>query len=182
MTDASANVSEQAMYRSHARYYDLIYQWKQYHEEATRLHEILAAEGVGGEEMVLEAACGTGAHLRHLREWHRVSGFDLNVEMVGLAREALPDVTIFQADMTRFAVPEPVGAVLCLFSSIGYVYPRDRLDAAARCFAGAVRPGGVLVIEPWLDPAAFMDGFPNMDTYTDDDLKLCRMVVSRREG
>ncbi|MHC5113044.1 MAG: class I SAM-dependent DNA methyltransferase [Planctomycetota bacterium] len=182
MTHASTNIREQAMYRSHARYYDLIYQWKKYDEEAARLHELITAEGVAPEETVLEAACGTGAHLRHLRRWHPVAGFDLNPEMVALAREALPDVELFQADMTDFALPKPVGALLCLFSSIGYVHPRARLDAAARCFAAAVRPGGALIVEPWLDPDTFMDGFPGMDTYGDDDLKLCRMVVSRREG
>ncbi|MCI0629531.1 MAG: hypothetical protein L0Y44_02625, partial [Phycisphaerales bacterium] len=91
-------------------------------------------------------------------------------------------VKLFQADMTDFTLDRPVDALLCLFSSIGYIHPEDRLRAAARCFAAALRTGGALIVEPWIAPEDFIDGRPWLNTYDSDQLKLCRMVISQREG
>jgi hypothetical protein len=84
--------------------------------------------------------------------------------------------------MTRFAVREPVDALLCLFSSIGYLHPEPRLEEAARAFAAAVRPGGVLIVEPWIAPEVYTPGRVWMDTYRSDDLCLSRGNVSSRKG
>ena len=85
--------------------------------------------------------------------------------------------------MCDFEVDEPYDAVLCLFSSIGYALTLDDLRSAARSFRRAVRTGGVLVLEPWVLPEVWRgDGEPHLQTYEDDDLKLCRANVSRCEG
>jgi daunosaminyl-N,N-dimethyltransferase/N-dimethyltransferase len=172
----------EGMYGRRAEYYDRIYHWKDYAAEASRLRELLAAGGVGDGARVLEAACGTGAYLRHLRQWYEVQGFDLSEGMLEVARRKLPEVPLFQADMTDFAVQQPFDALLCLFSSIGYVYPEERLRRAARAFARALRPGGVLIVEPWLTQAAYRPGHLTMHTYDSPELKLCRAIVGKQEG
>jgi SAM-dependent methyltransferase len=169
------------VYRQRARYYDPIYHFKDYASEASRLRELLTGLGIADGSNIVDAACGTGSHLVHLREWYSVSGFDLSDGMLALAREKMPTVRLWQRDMTDFALDAPVDAMLCLFSSIGYVFPENRLRAAAACFAAAVRPGGVLIIEPWIEPETFTPGFRMMQTYDGDEVKLCRMTVSGRE-
>lgn len=178
----SASQNAHGMYGDRARYYDLIYHWKQYGDECIRLHEILQASGVDNGARILEAACGTGSHLAHLKHWYEVAGFDISEPMLTLAREKLPGASIFAADMTDFAVDPPFDALLCLFSSIGYIFPEDRLLSAARCFARAVRPGGALIVEPWLAPESFHEGTRTMQTFQDETLCLCRMSVGRRAG
>jgi daunosaminyl-N,N-dimethyltransferase/N-dimethyltransferase len=174
--------ADDGMYGHRARYYDPIYHWKDYAAEAARLRALLAAEGVAPGAQLLEAACGTGTTLALLRADYRVAGFDLADAMLAVAREKVPDVALFRADMTDFAVDAPVDALLCLFSSIGYVHPEARLRAAAACFARAVRPGGALIVEPWLAPDGYTPGRASMQTYDGAGLKLCRACISQREG
>jgi len=165
-----------------AEFYDAIYHWKKYDQESARIHDLLLSEGVAPGSLVLEAACGTGSHLSHLRDWYRVTGFDLNEKMLDRARQKLPGVPLFRADMTDFSVSEPADALLCLFSSIGYVYPEDRLAAAGRSFAAAVKPGGALIVEPWLTEGTYRIGHLGLNTFESEELKLCRASVARKEG
>lgn len=169
-------------YGSCAKYYDAIYHWKDYPAESQRLHALLEAKGVHDGARLLEAACGTGTHLSQLRRWYRVSGFDGSSEMLAVARAKLPpEVELWEADMTSFRVPEPVEALVCLFSSIGYLYGEERLSAAARSFAQALVPGGTLIVEPWLRQEDFREGTATLHTYNGDELKLSRLGISQRQ-
>jgi SAM-dependent methyltransferase len=169
------------MYRSRARYYDPIYSWKDYAAESQRLREMLASFGVSDGSRILEAACGTGSHLVHLHQWYQSQGFDLSAEMIAIARRKLPEsIHLWQADMTNFKVDEPADALLCLFSSIGYVFPEAHLRTAASCFARAVRPGGAIIVEPWIAPVDYTPGQRGVRTYDGDDYKLCRITTANR--
>ena len=131
---------------------------------------------------MLEAACGTGAYLAHLCKWYDVTGFDVSKSMLTVAAERVPEVKTFCSDMSDFTVDSQYDALVCLFSSIGYIHTEEALKRAAKCFAEAVRPGGCLVVEPWVAPEDFKPGTPTQHTFESDDLKLCRSVVSRRDG
>jgi len=56
--------------------------------------------------------------------------------------------------MSDFHLPRRYDAVLCLFSSIGYLRTLDRVEAALACFQEHLAPGGVLIVEPWPDDPA----------------------------
>jgi len=170
----------ESLYGERAALYDLIYHAKDYAAEARRLFELLDAEGIGEGAWVTEAACGTARYLHELRRWYRVSGFDRSEAMLEIARARLPGVDLFRADMTDFELVEPADAIACLFSSIGYLLTDDALDAAAECFHRALRPGGVLAVDPFVEPERFEHGRPHIDTYGDDDLQLARAIVARR--
>ena len=171
-----------ASYRERAGFYDRIYAWKDYATEAKRLRMLLLNAGVAPGARVLEVACGTGRHMEHLVDDFELSGTDLNEGMLEIARERLPDVSFFTADMADLSVDQPFDALLCLFSSIGYMHGVEALGEAAAAFAAAVRPGGVLVVEPWISRDIFDDGLPSLYTWEDKDLKLARACVIRAEG
>lgn len=175
-------VVAEGLYSELAEYYDLIYQWKSYADEARRIREILSAEGVPDGAGLADVACGTGSHLAHLQAHYAVRGLDASASMLAVARRKLPGIPFQVADMAARAVEPPVRALLCLFSAIGYVYPEPRLRAAAANFAHGLEPGGVLIVEPWLDRTTFAPGLPTMHTYDTPDLKLCRMGLTRQEA
>jgi len=168
-------------YRSTAEFYDRVYHYKDYVADVERIREIFNAHGVEEGAHVVEAACGTGNYLGHLSRFYGVSGFDCSPEMLGVARAKLPGVDLFQADMKDFSVLQPRDAIICLFSSIGYLLSKDDLESAARCFAAAVRPGGCVLIEPWITVEGFDPGRPSVQMYNDENLALARMSVSRME-
>lgn len=146
-------------YAKAAPYYDLLYAGvKDYEAESARLEAILAG-APGPVRHVLDVACGTGRHAEQLaRAGFRVDGLDLEPEFVRIASERHAQGQFRIGDMTSFEVEKPYDALVCLFGAIGYVRDEDRLRATAACFARAVRPGGLVVVEPWLEPAEIQDG------------------------
>ncbi len=172
----------QGMYGEHAELYDLIYHFKDYGAEVERVVELLRAHGVPEGGRLLDAACGTGAHLAHLAPRFDVTGLDGSDAMLAIARKKVPGAAFVQADLADFHVDRPFDAALCLFSSIGYLLGEQSLGAAAGCFARALRAGGVLVVEPWVAPEDFHPGSVHLHTYASEELKLVRASHSRAEG
>lgn len=162
--------------------YDFVYSWKDYGAEAAAVRELLAAEGLREGSAVLEAACGTGRYLEHLQQWFDVSGFDLDPTMLRAARWRVSKGEFVLGDMSCFQADVPSDALLCLFGGVGYLSPGEQLAAGAAAFYRSVRPGGVALIEPWVEPAEFVAGRAWMQTYVAANFKLARLVVPRREG
>ena len=175
-------MDDHGMYGDRARLYDLIYDFKDYAEDAERLHAILAAEGVADGGRFLEVACGTGTYLVEFRRWYEVAGLDQSGAMLAIARQNLPDVELIRGDMSDFEVARAFDAVGCLFSSIGYLRTEAALVGAAASFARALRPGGVLLVQPWIFREDWRDGEPHLMTGGSDDVKVCRANVAASEG
>jgi SAM-dependent methyltransferase len=84
--------------------------------------------------------------------------------------------------MTSFDPSRSFDAVICLFSSIGYVGTEARLDAAVAAMARHLKPGGTLVLEPWFTPEKWIVGRPHLLIVDEPDLKIARASVPGREG
>ena len=169
-------------YRTFADLYDRIYHGKDYEKEAGYLRDLLVSEGVSLGSSLLEAGCGTGNYLGYFSRDFHVSGFDRSPAMLSNAKAKLPGVNLFEADMADFSILEPVDALVCLFGGVGYVFPEERLRRAAACFAEAVRPGGCVIVEPWISPEDYDAGRPSVDTYNDPDLAVSRICVAKRDA
>jgi SAM-dependent methyltransferase len=130
-------------------------------------------------------ACGTGGHIPHLSGAFRVEGLDLDPEMVAIARAKHPGVPIHLGDMVDFDLGQRFDAVVSLFSSIGYARTPERLALAVRNMARhVVRPGGVLVVEPYFTPQAWKPRTraPGANVVDDPGTTIVRMVDSVREA
>ncbi len=169
------------LYGSRAALYDLIYAWKDYDAEIERIHALLGGLGVPDGGTLLDAGCGTGKHLAGLAKWYRASGFDGAEPMLAIARQRI-DAPLWRADLADFAVPEPVDAATCLFSAIGYLPDEASLRASAACFARAVRPGGALLVEPWLTVETWDTGRPFAQSTTRPEVAVARVNVAERDG
>lgn len=169
--------------------YDVLYAWKDYASEAEQVRSILSERGLKWEARVLEGACGSGRYLSHLSHHFEVAGFDLSADMLAEARGRLPKRTLlFEANLCDLELPTvdgekvaPFDAFLLLFGGLGYI-PEECLDQALSSIAAALLPGGLFICEPWLNPDQFRPGEPHMLVVNQDELKLCRQVVTRREG
>lgn len=172
------------MFRTSSHIYDLIYQGtgKNYAAEAAVVDQIIQAHHEGAASL-LDVACGTGAHLRHLRSRYEVVGLDLESGMLEQAREALPGVTLVEGDMRSFQLNQRFDAVACLFSSIGYMRSVQELNAAVGTMAAHLSAGGVLVIDGWIRPDAWIDpGTVHAEAAKGDGVAAARVGTSRREG
>jgi SAM-dependent methyltransferase len=161
--------------------YDFIYsEFKDFSAEATQVAELLASTCPSAKRL-LDVGCGTGRHAQVLTEEHgfEVDGLDIETAFLEIARQRCPGGRFFRGDMASFDLGKTYDAVLCLFSSIGYVRTQDRLTQTARTIRRHVAPGGVAIIEPWLTPETFKGGSVYLNSVDREDLKISR--VSRSE-
>ena len=166
------------MYRKSAAYYDAIYSFKNYQKEAEKVHQIIQQHKKSTGNALLDVACGTGSHLSFLKEFYTVEGLDLNPDMLNIARERHPDLAFHQADMIEFDLERKFDAIICLFSSIGFVKTRSLLDEAIQNMAHHLQPGGVLIVEPWFSPEAFVPGTLHGLWVDRPELKIARVNIS----
>jgi SAM-dependent methyltransferase len=172
------------MFRTSSHVYDLIYEatGKNYEAEAQVIDRLIQERNPGAESL-LDVACGTGSHLRHLRARYGVVGLDLDPRMLEQARPGLPEVTLVEGDMRSFRLARRFDAVVCLFSSIGYLKSTDELSDAVRCMTEHLVPGGVLVVDGWIRPDAWIDpGTVHAVAAQSDGVAAARVGRSRREG
>jgi SAM-dependent methyltransferase len=113
----------------------------------------LAALAPQPGERVLDAGCGTGAHLGSLcAARSRPVGLDFSRGMLRQARRRAPQAGLAQADLGR-AFPVRAGAFDALLSSLVSEHLTDLRRFFRECF-GALRRGGRLVFSAFHpDPA-----------------------------
>jgi SAM-dependent methyltransferase len=175
------SADDQFAYGRSARVYDALCRHKDYAAAAAELHQLFAHVAPRAQSL-LDVACGTGHHLEHLRHDYAVEGLDISPEMLAVARARCPGVRFHEGSLVDFSLGRTFDIVCCLFGAIGYAATLDNLRASIRCMARHLRPGGVLVVEPWLSPERFIDGQIVFDSVDDPDLKVARMYVTRAEG
>jgi SAM-dependent methyltransferase len=172
------------MFTESAALYDLIYSsFKDYPAEARQLAALLR-DARPRCRTVLDAGCGTAEHARLLGEVHGfdVDGIDLDPAFVTIATAKVPRGRFHVADMTDFDLGRTYDAVICLFGSIAYTRTLPRLrDALARLRAHVV-PDGVVIVEPFLTPAAITPGFVDTRSASSGDLRVTRTSRSDIEG
>lgn len=172
----------ESFYARSADFYDLVYAGKPYADEAAAVHARIQAHLRSGGDALLDVGCGTGSHAAHLRAHYRVTGLDLEEGLLEIARARYPDVDFHRGDMADFDLGRRFDAVVCLFSAIGYQRTEQALRRTIANFARHLRPGGVVVVEPWLTPEAFTPGHLRLDVYDTPGLKVTRIGRSEHEG
>jgi SAM-dependent methyltransferase len=172
-------------YEKSARIYDLLYAGiglKDYRAEAAGLDRLIK-ESCPTARTLLDVACGTGAHLAELSTRYEVEGADLSPAMLAVARARLPGIPLHQADMRTLDLGRTFDAVICLFSSIGYVTDPSEMRSTVARLAAHVASGGVLILDGWVGPDEWRESFrPEPDIARDEKMLVMRLAHSRREG
>jgi SAM-dependent methyltransferase len=161
--------------------YDSIYGFKDYAGESARLTELIRARNPAARTL-LDVACGTGKHLEHFRETFDVEGVDLDEGLLTVARARLGSVPVHEGDMRTLELGHRFDAITCLFSAVGHLADTGELDSALAAMAAHLEPGGVLIVEPWIEPDAWVPGEPALLTVDEPDLKIARVTLTGRRG
>ena len=172
------------MYSESADLYDLVYlnQGKDYAAEAAQIRELVQRYKKSEGNLLLDVACGTGLHAGYLREFFQVEGLDIAEDMIEAARKKYPDIPFHTGDMRGFDLGREFDVVTCLFSSIGYVADTDQLNSAIASMNRHLKPGGVLLVEPWFGPDTWKPGTIHTIFVDKPELKIVRMNLSEQKG
>lgn len=172
------------MFRNTAHIYDLVYEasGRDYRaESATLIQQI--EERVPTPQSLLDVGCGTGGHLVCLQDRFEVVGVELDANMLVEARRRHHDVELVEGDMRYFDLDRRFDAVVCLFSSVGYMQDRGALGEAIGCMARHLAPTGVLIVDGWVLPEAWKDpGSVHAVSEQRDGIAVARVGRSERRG
>lgn len=172
------------MFTESAELYDAIYfTFKDYALEAADIARNIRAAHPDART-VLDVACGTGEHARLLVANHgfEVDGVDLNGEFLRLARLKHPAGRFHLADMRDFDLRERYDAVICMFSSIGYLKTLPELERALANFRRHLAPNGIVMVEPWFPPGMVQDGHRNTRSAEAMGVRVERQTTTSVEG
>jgi len=170
------------MFSKSAHLYDLIYSFKDYPAESQQIIDLIEQE-MPDARTILDVACGTAEHDRFLLQKYQVDGLDMDAEFVRIAAVKNPQGNFHHADMRDFDLGKIYDVILCLFSSIGYVKTLDNVIQTLVSFKRHLNPGGVILVEPWFTPDVWqVDDSVHMLSAENEDIKVCRMNLSGREG
>ena len=169
------------MFEKSASYYDTIYQHLDYSEACLRLQKTVFRLNPSAKTL-LDVACGTGKHINYLRNHYNVEGLDILPSLLSIARERCPDVIFHEGDMVDFELDHKFDVVTCLFCSIGYTKSIGNAEAAVAHMARHLKPGGILIVEPWVTPEACWSNKVTAELTETPDLKVSRMYTHEIRG
>jgi ubiquinone/menaquinone biosynthesis C-methylase UbiE len=169
------NMAKQLLHNKLAKYYDRVYSFRDYLDEAVRVQNLIIKYLESGGNSLLDVACGTGLHLKYLKDDFSCTGVDISRSMLRIARKNAKGVTFKEADMKTLRLGKQFDVIVCLLSSIGYVKTTARLEKTIRNFSKHLKKGGLALIEPSYAKSAYVSGKPRITTYDGKDAKIARI-------
>lgn len=94
---------------------------------------------------LLHFGCGAGGHDRFFKQYFAITGVDLSLGMLDLARETNPEIEYIEGDMRTIRLDRQFDAVV-IPESIDYMATLEDLRQAVRTAALHLRTGGVLLV------------------------------------
>ncbi len=173
-----------SLFNKSAPYYDVIYDaaGKNYKAESKQLRQLIPRHKKSKGNALLDVACGTGRHILYLKSSYSVEGLDLDPRLLAIANKRNPEVRFHKGNMLTFTLRKEFDVVTCLFSAIGYMTTLRKLRRAVRNMRLHLKPGGVLIVEPWITPRNFIRGNIHAVFVNEAKLKIARIGRSTARG
>ena len=172
-------MTKQMLHNKLAKYYDRVYSFKDYLDEAVRLQNLIIKYSESGGNSLLDVACGTGLHLKHLKDDFSCTGVDISKAMLKIARKNAKGVNFKDADMKTMRLGKQFDVIVCLLSSIGYVKTIASLEKTIKNFSIHLKKGGLALIEPSHPKSAYVSGEPRITTYDGKKAKIARVNFTK---
>jgi SAM-dependent methyltransferase len=166
---------------SSAELYDVLFASTDYEGHAERVRTLVAERNPSAHSL-LDVACGPGRHLERLQAWYEVEGLDADERMLRIAASRLPAVPLHLGDMRDFNLGERFDVVTCLGSAIAWMKTIEDMNLAVANMARHLRPGGVIVIEPWDSPDEPEEQVPYLNVVEEPDRTVVLLETTRLCG
>lgn len=172
-------MTKELLYSTLAKYYDKVHSFRDYLDEAVRVQNLIIKYLETGGNLLLDVACGTGLHLKHLKDDFVCTGVDASRAMLRIARKNAKGVTFKEADMKTLKLGKQFDIITCLLSSIGYVKTYSNLEKAIQNLSKHLKSGGIALIEPSISSASYVRGEPRISVYDGKEVKITRINFSK---
>jgi len=170
------------LYKSLAKYYDKLNSHVDYEGEAKFVLEMAKKHGVRRHGSLLDVGCGTGNHLRLLRQHFDVIGVDANEGMLKIAREKLPQTPLSVMDMRTLQLNKRFQIIISMFGAITYNRNLEELSQTLLNFKNHLESGGIAIIDMEFCKEYWLEGKTWITTVIEDNFTLARIHTSTAEG
>ncbi|MBU3956765.1 class I SAM-dependent methyltransferase, partial [Patescibacteria group bacterium] len=175
-------MNKQGLYRKLAKYYDRLYQYKDYRTEAKFVDQLIRKKGKRGIS-ILDLACGTGNHVKEFVKFgYKVVGLDVSEEMLKIAKRKVPKASFMKGNMQNFSLNQKFEAITCLFSSIQYNLTINQLKDTFKCFGNHLTSDGLFIFDVAYCQERWKEGYSVISTYKGSNLELGLFAQSRSKN
>lgn len=149
------------VFGDYARYYDLLYQDKDYQGEANYICSLIDRFALGGSS-VLELGCGTAKHALLLAEKGlTIHCVDMSSDMLAIAEqqaaisrdEIANRLSFAQGDVRIYRCDRLFDVAISLFHVMSYQITNEDLQAVFTTAAKNLNPGGIFIFDYWYGPS-----------------------------
>jgi len=149
-----------SVFQHYARYYDLLYQDKNYPAEIAYIVDKINRHQPAAKT-ILDLGCGTGRHACLLAEkGYDVVGVDFSESMIALAKDrknqqkSNSQYPVFQqGDIRRLDLNKQFDVVISLFHVFSYLTANEDLAQGFQTVSRHLKPGGLFLFDFWYGPA-----------------------------
>ncbi len=169
---------KEQLYKKYSKFYDKIYSKKKYDEEVVFIKSVISNSKVKGKSL-LDMACGTGTHAKEFADdGFKVTGVDVNSEMLKLARKKTKKASFVKGSMQSFKSKKKFDVITCLFTAMNYNKNISELKNTIKNLSNLLNKGGIVIFDLGLvegkDRVDRKSG-AFIDTYSEDNLQIARI-------
>jgi len=168
-----------------AQYYDLLYEDKDYHQEAIYIDKLI--KNFSNYEKIniniLDLACGTGKHLFELYDMgYKVEGSDISLEMVEVVRNKCKlnniEIPLYnESFQTAERIDKKYDVITALFSSINYIQNYNDFSITVKNIKKLLKKNGFFIFDFWNGNSVLKNYSPvRVKRAIKDDIEVIRVT------
>lgn len=134
-------------FKNYAKYYDFIYQDKDYDKECNFIEDIFKI--TKKPKSILEIGCGTGNYTKILLErGYKVTAIDISGEMLEIAREKC-STKFLEGDIRTIKIDDKFDCCLAMFAVMGYITKNRDIIKALINIRKYLKLNGIFIFDVW---------------------------------
>ena len=149
------------VFEKYAKYYDLLYQDKDYKEETDYISSLIKKHHPETKK-ILEFGSGSGIHGRLLGDLgYKVSGIERSQQMIDLGKpkadlnKVTSNFSCILGDCRETFIGNDFDTVISLFHVLSYQTTNESITAMLNNACKQLKPGGIFIFDYWYSPAVW---------------------------
>ena len=165
-------------FKNYAKYYDFLYQDKDYDRECNFIEEVF--ETTKKPKKILEIGCGTGSYTKILlSRGYKVTGVDISDKMLEIARKKC-SAKFIKGDIRTVKIDEKFDCCLAMFAVMGYITKNRDIMKALINIRKHLKANGIFIFDVW-NGLSVMRILPEqrIKKVEDDKVKIIRYATPK---